>query len=155
MDEAINNYKVRKIEYEKILICVDSDDFVSSKNAFNYACSIAKHYDAELGIASVLEIGDLNIFQSLDPELLSERRNEIKKLLSEYGKKAEDFGVKNVHLMVTEGSPGQSIVEKVIPKFEPDLVIVGVEAKNRYRNTIGSQAAKIVNNSRVSVSVIR
>ncbi|WP_125712455.1 universal stress protein [Companilactobacillus kedongensis] len=154
MDE-VRDYKVKKIEYEKILICVDSDDFASSKNAFNYACSLAKHYNAELGIVSVLEIGDLNIFQSLDPGILSERRNQIKELLETYGKKAETFGVKNVHLMVTEGSPGQSIVEKVIPKFTPDLVIVGVEEKNRYRNTIGSQAAKIVNNARVSVSVIR
>ncbi|APU72191.1 universal stress protein A [Companilactobacillus crustorum] len=154
MDE-IKNYKVEKVDYSKILICVDSDDFVSSKNAFNYACSLARHHDAELGIVSVLETGDLNIFQSLDPEVLKERRSEIKKLLGLYGQKAEEFGVKDVHLMVTEGAPGTTIVEKVIPSFQPDLVIVGVEEKNRTRNTIGSQAAKIVNNARCSVSVIR
>lgn len=154
MDE-IKGYKVKRVDYSKILICVDSDDFVSSKNAFNYACSLAKHHDAELGIVSVLETGDLNIFQSLDPEVLKERREEIKELLEMYGEKAEDFGVKNIHLMVTEGTPGTTIVDKVIPSFEPDLVIVGVEEKNRTRNTIGSQAAKIVNNSRCSVSVIR
>ncbi|AYE39102.1 universal stress protein [Companilactobacillus zhachilii] len=154
MDE-IKGYKVKKVDYSKILICVDSDDFVSSKNAFNYACSLARHHDAELGIVSVLETGDLNIFQSLDPEVLKERREEIKELLEMYGKKAEDFGVKNIHLMVTEGTPGTTIVDKVIPSFEPDLVIVGVEEKNRTRNTVGSQAAKIVNNSRCSVSVIR
>lgn len=154
MDE-IKNYKVEKVDYSKILICVDSDDFVSSKNAFNYACSLARHHDAELGIVSVLETGDLNIFQSLDPEVLKERRSEIKKLLGLYGQKAEEFGVKDVHLMVTEGAPGTAIVEKVIPSFQPDLVIVGVEEKNRTRNTIGSQAAKIVNNARCSVSVIR
>lgn len=154
MDE-IKGYKVKKVDYSKILICVDSDDFVSSKNAFNYACSLARHHDAELGIVSVLETGDLNIFQSLDPEVLKERREEIKELLETYGEKAEEFGVKNIHLMVTEGTPGTTIVDKVIPSFEPDLVIVGVEEKNRTRNTIGSQAAKIVNNSRCSVSVIR
>ncbi|WP_334329624.1 universal stress protein [Companilactobacillus sp. HBUAS59699] len=154
MDE-LKEYKVKKIEYSKILICVDSDDFLSSKNAFNYACSLAKHYGAELGIASVLETGDLNIFQSLDPDVLKQRRNEIKELLETYGQKAKTYGVKDVHLMVTEGSPGSVIVEQVVPKFQPDLIIVGVEEKNRHRNTIGSQAAKIVNNSRVSVSVIR
>lgn len=154
MDE-IKEYKVKKVDYSKILICVDSDDFVSSKNAFNYACSLARHHDAELGIVSVLETGDLNIFQSLDPEVLKERREQIKELLEMYGQKAEDYGVKNIHLMVTEGTPGTTIVDKVIPSFNPDLVIVGVEEKNRTRNTIGSQAAKIVNNSRCSVSVIR
>ncbi|ALB29659.1 universal stress protein [Companilactobacillus heilongjiangensis] len=154
MDE-IKGYKVKKVDYSKILICVDSDDFVSSKNAFNYACSLARHHNAELGIVSVLETGDLNIFQSLDPEVLKERREEIKELLAMYGEKAEDYGVKNIHLMVTEGTPGTTIVDKVIPSFKPDLVIVGVEEKNRTRNTIGSQAAKIVNNSRCSVSVIR
>lgn len=154
MDE-LKEYKVRKIEYSKILICVDSDDFESSKNAFNYACSLAKHYNAALGIASVLETGDLNIFQSLDPDVLKERREEIKELLEVYGEKAKDYGVENVHLMVTEGAPGATIVDKVIPKYEPDLVIVGVEKKNRNRNTIGSQASKIVNGAKVSVSVIR
>ncbi|WP_338232951.1 universal stress protein [Companilactobacillus muriivasis] len=154
MDE-IKGYKVKKVDYSKILICVDSDDFVSSKNAFNYACSLARHHNAELGIVSVLETGDLNIFQSLDPEVLKERREEIKELLEMYGEKAEDYGVKNIHLMVTEGTPGTTIVDKVIPSFKPDLVIVGVEEKNRTRNTIGSQAAKIVNNSKCSVSVIR
>ena len=154
MDE-LKEYKVKKIEYSKILICVDADDFISSKNAFNYACSIAKHYGAELGVVSVLETGDLNIFQSLDPEVLADRRNEIKELLETYGQKAKEYGVKNVHLMVTEGNPGSTIVEKVIPKFGPDLVIVGVEEKNKHRSTVGSQAAKIVNGARVSVSVIR
>jgi Universal stress protein family. len=71
----------KKVDYSKILICVDSDDFVSSKNAFNYACSLARHHDAELGIVSVLETGDLNIFQSLDPEVLKERREQIKNSL--------------------------------------------------------------------------
>ena len=154
MDE-LKEYKVRKIEYSKILICVDSDDFVSSKNAFNYACSLAKHYNAELGIVSVLETGDLNIFQSLDPEVLKRRREEIKELLEVYGEKATDYGVKDIHLMVTEGTPGSVIVDKVIPSFDPDLVIVGVEKKNKNRNTIGSQASKIVNGAKVAVSVIR
>lgn len=154
MDE-LKEYKVRKIEYSKILICVDSDDFVSSKNAFNYACSLAKHYNAELGIVSVLETGDLNIFQSLDPEVLKNRREEIKELLEVYGEKATDYGVKDIHLMVTEGTPGTVIVDKVIPSFDPDLVIVGVEKKNKNRNTIGSQASKIVNGAKVAVSVIR
>ncbi|MQS76034.1 universal stress protein [Companilactobacillus halodurans] len=154
MDE-LKEYEVKKIEYSKILICVDSDDFESSRNAFNYACSLAKHYNAELGIVSVLETGDLNIFQSLDPEVLNQRREEIKELLEVYGKKAKEYGVQDVHMLVTEGGPGAVITEKVIPKFQPDLVIVGVEKKNRTRNTIGSQAAKIVNNSNVSVSVIR
>ena len=108
-----------------------------------------------MGIVSVLETGDLNIFQSLDPDVLTERREEIKKLLEVYGQKAKEYGVENVHLMVTEGGPGTVISEQVIPKFQPDLVIVGVEKKNRNRNTIGSQAAKIVNNANVSVSVIR
>jgi len=154
MDE-IKRYQVKKVDYSKILICVDSDDFVSSKNAFNYACSLARHHSAELGIVSVLETGDLNIFQSLDPEVLKERREEIKELLELYGEKAEDYGVKDIHLMVTEGTPGTTIVDKVIPSFKPDLVIVGVEEKNRNRNTIGSQAAKIVNGAKCSVSVIR
>ncbi|WP_119318687.1 universal stress protein [Companilactobacillus formosensis] len=154
MDE-LRDYKVERVDYSKIMICVDSDDFISSKNAFNYACTMARHHSSELGIVSVLETGDLNIFQSLDPDVLKDRREQIKKLLAVYGKKAQEYGVKDIHLMVTEGNPATTIVDEVIPSFKPDLVIVGVEEKNRGRNTIGSQASKIVSNAKCSVSVIR
>ncbi|WP_099973956.1 MULTISPECIES: universal stress protein [Lactobacillaceae] len=156
MDE-LQNYKVKKIDYAKILICVDSDDFGSSKNAFNYACSLAKHYGAELGIVSVLETGDLNVFQSLDPSILKERREEIKRLLETYGQKAKEYGMSDddIHLMVTEGNPGHVITENVIPQYGPDLVVIGVDKNRRDHDNIGSQGSRIVNLSPVSVSVIR
>lgn len=154
-NENLTEYVVEPLQYSKILVCIDEDDFISSKAAFDYACTLAKSLNVPLGIISVLEIGDLNIFQSLSPKTLEDRRDEIKDHLSEYAKRAEDFGVPSVKLMVSEGNPGHVIVEKVIPKYNPDLVIIGSERSENHHRKLGSQAEYITRYSPVSVSVVR
>ncbi|MGR3742418.1 universal stress protein [Companilactobacillus sp. DQM5] len=154
-NENLDEYIVEPLQYNKILVCIDDDDFISSKAAFDYACTMAKSMDLPLGIISVMEIGDLNIFQSLSPQLVEERREEIKEHLNVYVQKAEEFGVSNVKPMVSEGNPGHVIVDKVIPKFDPDLVIIGSERSNNQHGKLGSQAEHIVRYSPVTVSVVR
>lgn len=154
-NENLDEYVVEPLQYSKILVCIDDDDFISSKAAFNYACTISKTMGVPLGIISVLEVGDLNIFQSLSPQLLEERREQIKDDLNVYVQKAKDFGVTEVKPMVSEGNPGHVIVEKVIPKYEPDLVIVGSERSENQHRKLGSQAEHIVRYSPVTVSVVR
>lgn len=153
----LDEYVVEPLEYSKILVCIDDDDFISSKAAFDYACTLAKSLDVPLGVISVLEVGDLNIFQSLSVQTLEERRSEIKKHLSLYVQRAKDFGVEDVKPMVSEGNPGHVIVEQVIPKYEPDLVIIGSERSQskKHIHRLGSQAEHIVRYSPVSVSVVR
>ncbi|MDO1605745.1 universal stress protein [Lactobacillus sp. YT155] len=154
-NENLDEYIVEPLQYNKILVCVDDDDFISSKGAFNYACTLAKSLAVPLGIISVMEVGDLNIFQSLSPQLIEERREQIKDHLNVYVQKANDFGVADVKPMVSEGNPGHVIVDKVIPKYDPDLVIIGSERSDNRHGKLGSQAEHIVRYSPVSVSVVR
>ena len=58
------NIEVTSMHYQKLLIALDDDDPTSSKRAFNYACTVAKMYQIPMGIVSILETGDLNIYQS-------------------------------------------------------------------------------------------
>lgn len=154
-NENLDTYVVQPLQYNKILVCIDDDDFISSAAAFDYACTIAKSMDLPLGIVTVLEVNDLNIFQSLSPQVLDERRAEIKQHLNEYVKKAQSFGVEDVKPMLSEGNPGHVIVNSVIPKYNPDLVIIGSEKDGNIHKKLGSQAEYIVRYSPVSVSVVR
>lgn len=153
--EDLAHYQVSTMHYSRIMIAVDDDDFVSSRRAFDYACTVAKIYNIPLGVTMVLETGDLNIFQSLSPEVLAGRRQEISKDLNTYCEKAREFGVMDVRPFLSEGNPGHEIAEKVIPTFKPDLLVIGSETKPGRRKTIGTQAAYLARYSPCSVIIVR
>ena len=68
---------IESMHYNRLLLAVDDDDDDSSRKALNYACTVAKIYDIPLGIVSVLETGDLNIFQSLTPDDVDAARETL------------------------------------------------------------------------------
>ena len=153
--EDLANYQVSTMHYSRIMIAVDDDDFVSSRRAFDYACTVAKIYNIPLAVTMVLETGDLNIFQSLSPETIETRRVEITRDLNIYCDKAREFGVNDVTPILAEGSPSHEIVETVIPDFRPDLLVIGSETKPGKRKTIGTQAAYIARYAPCSVIIVR
>lgn len=75
MDKKLENPLV----YRRILLTVDEDDHESTTRAFRFAITLAHDYDASLGIVSVMENEDINIFDSLTPSKLKEKRNNLKK----------------------------------------------------------------------------
>ncbi|MCH4170016.1 MAG: universal stress protein [Lactobacillus sp.] len=152
--KELTDFEVKIHRYNRILVAIDSDDFVSSKPAFEYACTTARLFNIPLGVVTVLETGDLNIFQTLSPDTLGDRRSEVAHLVDGYVEKAKAFGVLEVTPYLSEGKPGHVIVDTIIPEFKPDLVVVGSERKNN-RSTIGSQAAHIVRYAPCSVIVVR
>ena len=131
------NIEVESMHYQKLLIAIDDDDTTSSKRAFNYACTLAKAYQIPLGIVSILETGDLNIYQSLSPNVVEGRREEIAADLDVYVQKAKEFGV-----------------EEVIPSFQPDLVICGSKTKPS-KHLIGTHASYLAKYAPCSVTVVR
>lgn len=148
------NIEVESMHYQKLLIAIDDDDTTSSKRAFNYACTLAKAYQIPLGIVSILETGDLNIYQSLSPNVVEGRREEIAADLDVYVQKAKEFGVEDVAPILNEGNPGHVIVEEVIPSFQPDLVICGSKTKPS-KHLIGTHASYLAKYAPCSVTVVR
>lgn len=148
------DFTVESMHYNRLLLAVDDDDDESSRKAFNYACTLAKVYGIPLGIVSVMETGDLNIYQSLSPELLSNRRSEIAAHLNTYVDKASTFGATDVQPLIGEGKPERVILDEVAPAFKPDLIILGSHIR-RGRLHIGHVASAIVREADASVIVVR
>lgn len=144
-------FEVETMHFRRLLLAVDDDDDESSHRAFNYACTIAKMYNIPLGIVSILETGDLNIYQSLSPDILSNRRSQIAAHLNTYVAKAQAFGVQDAEPIIGEGKPARVINEEIVPSFKPDLIIIGSHSKHH----LGSVAAELTRYARVSVIVVR
>ncbi|KRO16940.1 universal stress protein [Lacticaseibacillus saniviri] len=147
-------FEVESMHFTRLLLAVDDDDDESSRRAFNYASTLAKIYNIPLGIVSVLETGDLNIYQSLSPDILSARRSEIAAHLNTYVEKAERFGVQDAQPIIGEGKPARVILDEVLPEFKPDLIILGSH-KQRGHLHIGSVASEIMRSAEASVIVVR
>lgn len=154
-DKQLQDYHVSEVQYQRILVAIDVDDFTSSDQAFNFACSLAKLYDAQIAITTVVESKDINIFDSLSPAKMGDKRLEASHCLLTYVKKAQEFGLTKVKPILSEGTPDKAILEEVIPSFEPDLVVLGSEAQKVTGKTIGSQAEGIIEKALVSVAVVR
>ncbi|MBM7543460.1 universal stress protein [Periweissella beninensis] len=144
-------YKLPK--HKNILVGVD--DSADAQLAFLNAVSHALEDDSLLHIVTVLESDSLNVFQALDKTMLQEKRATLEKRLQDYQKQAQDAGVKEVHIVLAQGEPGETIVKDVIPKVQPDMVVVGAAAKTGLGKLMGSQAGYVAKYSPVTVLVVR
>ncbi|MFT8458463.1 MAG: universal stress protein [Liquorilactobacillus ghanensis] len=160
MNEENTDLKVKPFAnpFERILIAVDEDDSKSSLAAFRYALSLAKPNLAALGIVSVLELEDLNVFETLSPEKRNQLRGRLADDLDRYVKEAKENGIYDVQSFVREGKPAAAIINEVIPVFKPDVLLCGSKTKpvsSAKKIFIGSQASYLAQNAPCSVMVIR
>lgn len=152
------NFELKDHPFNQILVAVDEDDSASSLAAFRYALGIAKENHATLGIVTVLELEDLNVFEALSPEKRNQIRQNLEADLKLYVAKAHKVGIKKVKAFIREGKPAALIVNEVIPLFKPDVLICGSKTKpvsSRQKIFIGSQASYLAQNAPCSVMVIR
>lgn len=140
-------------KFQRILVGVD--DSADALLAFKYALHQAKRDDAALYIVSVLEKDQMNVYQALDDDFVHGERQTLETHLQDYRQQAEAAGITQVHTLVAEGNPGETIIQDVIPHVHPDLLIIGSEAKQGVRRHFGSQAAYMAKYSPISVLVIR
>ncbi|MDM5145406.1 putative universal stress protein [Lactococcus lactis] len=85
-------------EFKNILVGVDESE--GAQKAFQYAVKQASKTGAALLIASILEIEELNVYEALDPEYLSQKQSQLLLNLKKYKQYAENSGVKNIQLTV-------------------------------------------------------
>ncbi len=140
-------------KFTRILVGVD--DSPDAQLAFRYAMNRAKFDDAELVICSVLESDNMNIYQALSKDYVHGQRSDLQAHLQEYEKLARRFGITKVKIIIGEGDPGETIVKKIIPEVEPDLLVVGSLSQSGVRKYFGSQAAYMAKYSPVSVMIVR
>ncbi|KRL03942.1 universal stress protein [Liquorilactobacillus oeni] len=160
MKENVLDFKLIENPFKRILVAIDEDDSESSIRAFQFAVTMAKRNRASLGIVSVLELQDLNVFETLSPEKINKLRQRVVDDVASYAQQAKNHGVQEVEQMTAEGKPGAVIVNEVVPSFKPDILICGSKTKaanghGHQKIFIGSQASYMSQNASCSVLVIR
>jgi len=142
--------------YRRILLTVDEDDHESTARAFRFATTMAHDYDSHLGIVTVMENEDLNIFDSLTPAKLAEMRKHLKHVIHEYVKAAENMGLTKVEPLIYEdGDVDDVILDRVIPDFKPDLIVTGADTKFPRSRISGAIGPRLAKKAPVSVIVVR
>ena len=148
----MNTEKVKNIH--KILVGVD--DSPDSQLAFRVAMKRAKDLNATLYITSILERDDLSVYEVLNPDVIRNKINILKKHIENYRQIALRAGVKKVEMVITEGdTAGEAIIKEVIPNVNPDLLIIGALTKEGIGKYFGSQAAYMAKYAPISVLVVR
>jgi len=142
--------------YRRILLTVDEDDNTSSERAFRYATTLARDYDVPLGIVSVMESEDINIFDSLTPSKIQAKRRHVEQVVNDYVKLAETSGIKDVEPLVYEGGDVDDVIlEQVIPDFKPDLLVTGADTEFAHSKIAGAIGPRLARKAPISVIVVR
>lgn len=148
--------EIKPQQFNKILVGVD--DAADARAAFSYAVDKAKRDGSQLGIVSVLETDDINIYQALSKDYIHGTRQQLEQRLGEYVQAAIDYGVaKNkITAIIDEGQkPAERIVNHVLPEFHADLLVIGSIGKVDSKKLFGSQASYMAKNAGISVTIIR
>lgn len=141
------------LEIKRILVGVDDSE--DALLAFDYAIERAKREDLELVIVSVLENDEMNVYQALNKDFIHGQYENLENYLREYQDQAYVRGVNYVRTVIAEGEPGEAIIEDVIPKVKPDLLIVGSKSQKGVAKYFGSQAAYMAKYAPIPVLVVR
>ncbi len=142
-----------KTDFHRLL--VGTDDSHDAQLAFHYAIDYALANDAELFIVTIWESDEMNIYQALDDDYIHGEREKLVEHVQKYKEEAQAAGVKKVETVVADGDPGKTIVNEVVPRIKPDLLIVGSLDKKGIAKRFGSQAAYIAKYASTPVLVMR
>ncbi|WP_413628216.1 universal stress protein [Fructilactobacillus vespulae] len=146
--------KIEPIMFDRILLTIDADDPEANVKALSYAVTQAKEFGAALGICSVLEGDDINIYDSLTPKRLDEKRAALNEVINKYVDLAKDFGVQDVTPIASEGGDiDDQILDTIIPNFNPDLLVCGADKDGEHH--FYSISVKLAKKAKVSVIVVR
>ncbi|MFR3360604.1 MAG: universal stress protein [Enterococcus canintestini] len=141
-------------KFNCILVAVD--DSKDSKKAFDYAVAYALEHQAKLTITTIFEINRLNVYEYLTKETIAAHKEQTIAIAEDYRKKAIEKGLKEVTIVVDEGSPAQTILSTVIPAVKPDLLVCGSKGDaNHTPLVLGSQAALMAKEAHCSVLIVR
>ena len=80
------------------------------------------------------------INQAFNKDFVHGERTELEKHILEYPKEAQITDVKNILVLVVDDKPGETILKDIIHHVEPDVLIIGSEAKRGIRRHFGSSS---------------
>jgi nucleotide-binding universal stress UspA family protein len=144
------------LRIERILCPVDFSVF--SARAYDYAQSLARHYQAKLFLQHVVEF-DLPIYDYYVParymvDLLQQIRNDAMLQLQEFAKRPADYGAPPERIL-HEGAPAKTILG-FAEEQKVNLIVMGSHGlQGADRIALGSVAEKVLRKAACSVLVVR
>ncbi|CAM3857663.1 universal stress protein [Alkalicoccus chagannorensis] len=142
------------VRYNNILVAVDGSD--EAKRAFKKAAFMAKDNDARLILAHIVDTRTFASIEHYDRNIFTEAEQYARDLLDGYREQAEEQGVKDITLIVDQGSPKIKIPKDVAKKHEVDLIVTGATGLNAVeRFLIGSVSEHIVRHAKCDVLIVR
>jgi nucleotide-binding universal stress UspA family protein len=143
-------------EFKKIMVAVGYSEY--SAGIFYYAEKLAKKLGAELIVANIINVRDVeavsaitNMGYDLDPErYVKELKEERRNAFEEIAKKAS-LSKDSIKLILEVGNPIDELL-KIIIEENVDLVVMGVKGSTDLEHIlIGSVAEKLFRRSPVTV----
>jgi len=136
---------MRKL-YSKILLAYDGSP--SSKLALNKACEIAKQFDSELLVITVVEPIEIFYGEPIPPEVVSKQREIAQKIIEKAKKYIEAVGLKKVRFIIKTGIPANEII-KTAEEEKVELIVIGRKSKKGLleKVLVGSVSQSVLNNA--------
>lgn len=138
------------MKIERIILSTDCSEF--SSGAEREAVNIAKRFNAELFILSVIETNPE--FTALAPGILEKAEEKTRKYLEELRKRVEKEGIRS-EIVIHEGDEPHRFIIDEASKRRANLIAMGRRGrKGLMRLMMGSQTARTIGHSPVSVLVV-
>lgn len=142
---------------KRILVPTDFSGY--SNEAFKYAASLARKYNAEIHILHVIPTKDLEEMPTYPPnfpldQFLRDQERLAKEKFQEFVPTEERIGL-DIHEMVVEGKPFVEIVREA-RNMDADLIVMSTHGRSGLAHVlIGSVAEKVVRKSHCPVLTIK
>lgn len=143
------------MKYQRIFVAID--DSASRNSALDKALELAAQYNASLCIGHVVNTGPIEAMGSFPPDLLPSLKEEYDNRVAELIEQARATeGIKEVIYQSEVGPIRETLLEKLIAPFEPDLVVCGARGLSALKYALlGSVSSFLVKHVNCDVLVIR
>ncbi|MGC9106318.1 MAG: universal stress protein [Thermoprotei archaeon] len=141
--------------FRRIVVAFDGSDHAT--RALDVAINLAKAFNSRLDVIEVVDTAALlgMGFAPIPSEVINQIYNKTKTDLENARKRAEASGLKDVNTEILEGDPATSIIEYA-SKNGADLIVMGSRGLSTFKRIVlGSVSAKVVQESRIPVLVVK
>src|SRR5262249_13118989 len=134
---------------------VDFSD--ASRSAMEFACDLARHYQAEVTLLHVYQVPHFVLPDGVvvaGPETVSNLMSKIESALAAARERGESLGAVHASTLTEQGTPFVEIVR--IAKDGYDLIVMGTHGRTGIRHALlGSVAEKVVRKAPCAVLTVR
>lgn len=136
-------------------LCAPTDFSEAARPAFQAACELATHFDAELWLLFVQEPQSAYLDARVPEDVLEDLDTLGEQRLGEWKREAERRGVRRAHGVLVTGPVVEQIVS-FAQQRQVDVIVMGTHGRTALRHLLmGSVAEKVVRHAACPVLTVR